>query len=27
MSVYGYNRPTTPQLERLAAEGAVFEYA
>ena len=27
MSAYGYNRPTTPQLERLAAEGAVFEYA
>ena len=27
MSVYGYNRRTTPQLERLAAEGAVFENA
>ncbi len=27
MSAYGYNRPTTPQLERLAAEGAIFEYA
>jgi arylsulfatase A-like enzyme len=27
MSVYGYNRRTTPNLERLAAEGAVFEYA
>ncbi len=27
MSVYGYNRPTTPNLERLAAEGATFEYA
>ena len=27
MSVYGYNRVTTPNLERLAAEGAVFEYA
>ncbi len=27
MSVYGYNRPTTPNLERLAAEGAVFEHA
>ena len=25
MSVYGYNRRTTPTLERLAAEGAVFE--
>jgi arylsulfatase A-like enzyme len=27
MSVYGYNRRTTPNLERLAAEGAVFERA
>ena len=27
MSVYGYNRRTTPYLERLAREGAVFEYA
>jgi arylsulfatase A-like enzyme len=27
MSVYGYNRRTTPQLERLAAEGTVFENA
>jgi len=27
MSVYGYNRRTTPYLERLAAEGAVFENA
>ncbi len=27
MSVYGYNRRTTPNLERLAAEGAVFEHA
>jgi len=27
MSVYGYNRRTTPNLERLATEGAVFEYA
>jgi len=27
MSVYGYNRRTTPTLERLAAEGAVFERA
>jgi arylsulfatase A-like enzyme len=27
MSVYGYNRRTTPHLERLAAEGAVFEHA
>jgi len=26
MSVYGYNRRTTPNLERLAAEGAVFEW-
>jgi arylsulfatase A-like enzyme len=27
MSVYGYNRRTTPHLERLAAEGVVFENA
>jgi arylsulfatase A-like enzyme len=27
MSVYGYNRRTTPNLERIAAEGAVFEDA
>jgi arylsulfatase A-like enzyme len=27
MSMYGYNRRTTPNLERLAAEGAVFEWA
>ena len=27
MSAYGYNRRTTPNLERLAAEGALFEYA
>jgi choline-sulfatase len=27
MSVYGYERPTTRYLERLAAEGAVFENA
>jgi len=27
ISVYGYNRRTTPNMERLAAEGAVFEYA
>jgi arylsulfatase A-like enzyme len=27
MSVYGYNRRTTPNLERIAAEGAVFERA
>ena len=27
MSVYGYNRRTTPFLERLAAEGVVFEHA
>ena len=25
MSVYGYNRRTTPNLERLAAQGALFE--
>ncbi len=25
MSVYGYNRRTTPNLEKLAAEGALFE--
>lgn len=27
MSVYGYNRRTTPNLERLAAEGTLFEWA
>jgi arylsulfatase A-like enzyme len=27
MSVYGYNRRTTPTLEKLAAEGVVFEHA
>lgn len=27
MSVYGYNRSTTPNIERIAAEGAVFDYA
>ncbi|MCH7892371.1 MAG: sulfatase-like hydrolase/transferase, partial [Gemmatimonadetes bacterium] len=27
MSVYGYNRRNTPYLERLAAEGALFEWA
>lgn len=27
MSAYGYNRRTTPNLERLAAEGALFEHA
>ncbi|MCZ6778904.1 MAG: sulfatase, partial [Acidobacteria bacterium] len=27
MSVYGYNRRTTPNLEHLAAEGAIFEHA
>ena len=27
MSVYGYNRRTTPNLERIAAEGALFERA
>ncbi len=26
-SLYGYNRATTPELERLAAEGMTFEYA
>lgn len=26
-SVYGYERPTTPALEQLAAEGTVFEQA
>lgn len=27
MSVYGYNRRTVPNIERLASEGAVFEHA
>lgn len=27
MSLYGYDRPTTPNLERIAAEGVVFERA
>jgi arylsulfatase A-like enzyme len=27
MSVYGYNRKTTPFMEELAKEGVVFEYA
>ncbi len=27
MSVYGYNRRTTPNLERLAEDGVVFEWA
>jgi arylsulfatase len=27
MSAYGYARPTTPQLERLASEGVLFERA
>ena len=27
MSVYGFERPTTPFLEELAAEGAIFERA
>lgn len=27
MSVYGYDRPTTPYLEELAQEGAVFDWA
>jgi arylsulfatase A-like enzyme len=27
LSVYGYSRPTTPGLERLASEGVLFEQA
>lgn len=27
MSVYGYERPTTPNLEKIASEGVVFERA
>ncbi|MEO6711466.1 MAG: sulfatase [Planctomycetota bacterium] len=27
LSTYGYRRPTSPELDRLAAEGAVFEHA
>jgi arylsulfatase A-like enzyme len=27
MSLYGYNRITTPNIDRLAAEGTVFEWA
>ena len=27
MSAYGYNRRTTPYIEQLAAEGALFEWA
>ena len=27
MSAYGYNRRTTPNIERLAAEGVLFEHA
>ncbi len=27
MSAYGYDRPTTPNLERIAAEGVLFERA
>ena len=27
MSAYGYNHRTTPNIERLAAEGALFEHA
>jgi arylsulfatase A-like enzyme len=27
MSCYGYGRPTTPELDRFAAEGALFEQA
>jgi arylsulfatase A-like enzyme len=27
MSLYGYNRNTTPNLDAIAAEGAVFEWA
>ncbi len=26
-SLYGYNRPTTPELAKLASEGMTFEYA
>src|SRR5262245_20957245 len=27
MGVYGYERPTTPNLDRLASESIVFEHA
>jgi arylsulfatase A-like enzyme len=27
LSSYGYKRPTTPNIDRLAAQGVVFEYA
>jgi arylsulfatase A-like enzyme len=27
VGAYGYNRKTTPNIDKLAAEGAVFEYA
>jgi hypothetical protein len=27
MSLYGYSRPTTPELERLARKGILFEHA
>ncbi len=27
LSIYGYGRPTTPELERLAADAAIFERA
>lgn len=27
LSLYGYSRPTSPELDRLAADGAVFEQA
>src|SRR5262249_44426854 len=27
LSVYGYNRPTSPNLDRLAAQGVLFEHA
>ncbi len=27
LSAYGYSRPTSPRLERLAAEGTLFEWA
>ncbi|HTF88507.1 MAG TPA: sulfatase [Planctomycetota bacterium] len=27
LSTYGYRRPTSPELDKLAAEGAVFEHA
>jgi arylsulfatase A-like enzyme len=27
MSLYGYSRPTTPELQRVGAEGVVFDHA